>query len=68
MVKTIREVAREVGSEFEEGVTQAKQFLRKRVRKPKDMKFAVMPQEPPRQLTIGEMITGFGPMQYRRRR
>lgn len=61
-----------MGQELSEGFRQAKGFVKKRVRQPKSVKgqaplaFAVAPQEP-RQLTLGEMITGIRHERIRRR-
>lgn len=58
MARRIKEIAREVGSEVSRGYTETKEYLRKRVRKPKDMRFAVTPQPAPVEPSIGELITG----------
>ena len=41
----IRRVGKEVWGEVSEGFTKGKELLRKRVRKPKDMCFAVVPPQ-----------------------
>ena len=45
MVKTIREVARETSQELGQAFTESRRFLKKRIRKPTDMKFAVVPPQ-----------------------
>ena len=49
-----------------QAVSESKKLLKK-ARKPKDMRFAVTP-EPPRLLSLGEMITGVRFNNNKRRR